>query len=329
MDLVARIQASKLTPYIGVALLAVIAYFFPATSPSNKALSLATSVVIYAIAGSGLGLLWGQSGQLTLAHAAVFGLGAYAAAIVGKFFSIGFIAALPISIGIGLLAGTLIALPSLRTTGHYFVILTFAIGEVLAVIQMRLDWLTGGANGMTTPVGAQTAFGYTLGQAKDFYALVIVFAAIVLMLVCYIMRSRWGIILRSIRENADLATSLGVNIKLHRLLVFAVSGAIGGLAGHLFAYQVKYIAPTLFTAQTSIILLLVVLLGGKSYLLGPVVGALVYFFLPYAFNLTPIQSHIAFGAVLVIMILLAPSGLLGTAWSALNRTRAAKPGAKA
>ena len=328
MDWLARIKASPLTPYAGVALLAVLAYFFPYTSPSNKTLSLATSVVVYSIAASGLGLLWGQSGQLTLAHAAVFGLGAYAAALTGKFFSLGFVAALPVSIGTGLLAGAIIALPSLRTTGHYFVILTFAIGEVLAVVQMRLDWLTGGANGTTTPVGTQSAFGYALGQSKDFYSLVVLFAAIVLMLVCYIMRSRWGIILRSIRENADLATSLGVNIKLHRLLVFSASGAIAGLAGQLFAYQVKYIAPTLFTSQTSILLLLVVLLGGKSYLLGPVVGALVYFFLPYAFDLTPIQSQIAFGAVLVIMILLAPSGLLGSIWRALHRTRAPKAGAK-
>lgn len=306
----ASLRAHPAAPYVGILLLGLIAFFLPSMSPSGQVLSLATSALVFAIAAAGLGFLWGQSGQLTLAHAAVFGIGAYAAAISSKHFGVGFVAALPLSIGMGLVAGALVALPSLRTSGHYFVILTFAIGEVVSVVEMRWESLTGGINGITTLPGAQEFLGLRLGSRADFYCVVVLFATAMFLVLCLLMRSRWGVILRSTRENSDLATSLGVNVPLHRILAFSVSGAIAGLAGQLHLYHVKFIAPELFTSHLSIIFLLVVLLGGKSYLLGPAVGAVVYVFLPDFIGLSPIRSQIAFGAILIVMILLAPGGLL-------------------
>jgi branched-chain amino acid transport system permease protein len=308
-------------PFAGLLLLGLTAWLLPSMSPSGKFLSLATSALVFAVAGAGLGFLWGQSGQLSLAHAAVFGLGAYAAAIGAKDFGIGFAASLPFSIGIGLLGGALVALPSLRTGGHYFVILTFAIGEVVSVFEMRLESLTGGINGITMLPGTQEFLGLRLGARADLYQVIVVFSTLVLLVLCALMRSRWGVILRGIRENTDLARSLGVNVPLHRVLVFGVSGAIAGLAGQLHVYHVKFIAPELFMSHLSIVFLLVVLLGGKTYLLGPALGAAVYVFLPEYIGLSPIRSQIAFGAILVAMILLAPDGLLSLA-ERLRRHRA-------
>lgn len=320
-SLAARVAAHPAAPYAGIVLLGVLAWCLPFASPSGKVLSLATSTMVFAIAGSGLGFLWGQSGQLSLAHAAVFGLGAYAAAIGAKHFGLDFVSALPFSLGIGLLAGAVVALPSLRTSGHYFVILTFAIGEVVSVFEMRLESLTGGINGITTLPGAQQFLGLRLGGRAEYFQVLALFATAVFLVLCALCRSRWGVVLRGIRENADLARSLGVNVPLHRVLAFAVSGAIAGLAGQLHVYHVKFIAPELFTSQLSIAFLLVVLLGGKAYLLGPMLGALVYTFLPEYIGLSPIWSQIAFGALLVAMILLAPQGLLGL----LSRGKKAAP----
>jgi branched-chain amino acid transport system permease protein len=297
-------------PYAGILLLGALAFMLPHMSPSGQVLSLATTTAVFAIAGSGFGFLWGQSGQLTLAHAAVFGLGAYSAAIAAQFFGLGFAAALPIAVLVGLIAGGLVVLPSLRTQGHYFVILTFAVGEVIALLEKRWDSVTGGANGMVVMPGSQQFLGLRLADRADFYALVVVFATGVLLCLCYLMRSRWGTTLRGMRENPELAASLGVNIALHRSVAFAIAGAIAGLAGQLYLYQVKFIAPTLFTSQASIIFLLIVLLGGKAYLLGPTVGAIAYFFLSHLLGLPPVVNQIAFGALLVLMILLAPGGLL-------------------
>lgn len=309
-DAAPKAFARTAAPYAGLVLLCVLAGLFPSLSPSGQMLSVATSAAVFAIAALGMGFLWGQSGQLTLAHAAVFGLGAYAAAIASKHYGLGFAASLPISIVVGLLAGALVALPSLRTSGHYFVILTFAIGEVLAVAEMRLDSITGGANGMLIQIGDKTFLGIRLADRGQYYSMLIGFAALILVLLRFLMRSRWGIILRGIRENSDLALSLGVNVAWHRVFVFALSGAIAGLAGQLYLYQVRFIAPILFTSEASIVFLLVVLLGGKAYLLGPAIGAMVYFFLPEFIHLSPIQSQIAFGVVLMVTILLVPNGLL-------------------
>ena len=317
--------AAALAPYLGMLVLFGLAALLPRLELSGQAMSLATGVIIYAIAGAGLGFLWGQAGQLTLAHASVLGIGAYTAAVAAKHYGFTFVESLPLSTGAGLIAGALIALPSLRTSGHYFVILTFAIGEVITVFEMRLESLTGGVNGITTLPGAQTLFGLRLGGRADYYVVVVGFAAVVFLILLAMMRSRWGVILRSMRENPDLATSLGVNIPLHRIMAYAVSGAVAGLAGQLYLYYVKSIAPESFNSNLSIVFLLVVLLGGKSFLLGPVIGALVYLFVPDYLGLSPIRSQIAFGVILIVMILLAPGGLLSipARWTAKLKSKAA------
>lgn len=309
MNAGARRFAPRWAPYIGVLLLGLAAALLPRLGPSGEVMSLATTAAVWALAASGFGFLWGQSGQLSLAHAAVFGIGAYTAAIAAKFWQLGFVAALPLSVLMGMLAASLIVLPSLRTQGHYFVILTFAIGEVIAVFEKRIDWITGGANGILVSPGAQELFGLRLGTRADYYVLVVAITTITLLALLFLVRSRWGTTLRGIRENPDLAASLGVNVTIHRLYAFLISGAIAGLGGQLYLYQVKFIAPMLFTSQASIIFLLVVLLGGKTYLLGPAIGATVYFFLSHFLGLPPIINQMVFGALLVLMILLAPDGL--------------------
>jgi len=315
---------SRIAPYLGVIALGGFALLLPQAQLSGQVMSLATGAVIYSIAAAGLGFLWGQSGQLTLAHSSVFGIGAYAAAVGAKHFGLDFVTAFPWSIGLSLVAGALIALPSLRTSGHYFVILTFAVGEVITVIEMRLESITGGVNGITALPGAQTLFGLRIGGRTDYYLVVVGFAVVVFLILLALIRSRWGILLRGMRENEDLSRSLGVNVALHRLIAFALAGAVAGLAGHLYMYFVKSIAPESFTSHLSIIFLLVVLLGGKTFLLGPIIGSVVYVFVPEFLGLSPVRSQIAFGVILVIMILLAPGGLMSLPGRAMARLRARK-----
>jgi len=301
---------SKILPYLGLIVFGGLLAVVPYLGPTNHVISLATSATIFAIAGSGLGFLWGQSGQLSMAHAAIFGLGGYAGAICLKFFGMGFLAAMPIAIVVGLVAGALVALPSLRTQGHYFVILTFAVGEVIAVVEKRLDWLTGGQEGITAHPGKETLFGLRLVNRSEYFTLTVIIGVAVLLVLLFMMRSRWGTTLRGMRENAPLAASLGVNVTLNRIYAFAISGAVAGIAGHLYLYQMRFIEPNLFTAQASIIFLMIVLLGGKVFLLGPAVGSFLYFFLSEFLGLPPVWNLIGFGVVLIVMILIAPNGIL-------------------
>jgi branched-chain amino acid transport system permease protein len=135
----------------------------------------------------------------------------------------------------------------------------------------------------------------------------------VLLGLLFVMRSRWGTTLRGIRENAPLAASLGVNVIANRIFAFAISGAIAGLGGQFYLYQVRFIEPSLFTAKASIIFLMIALLGGKSYLLGPAVGSVFYFFVSEWLGFSPIWNQIAFGVLLIVMILAAPNGFLSIA----------------
>lgn len=317
-----RASGAALLPYAGLILGGLLIGLLPWFGPPNYIISLASSVAVLAVAGSGLGFLWGQSGQLSVAHSALLGMGAYTAAIAAKFFGFGFLAALPFAVLVGAVSGALIALPSLRTKGHYFVILTFAVGEVVGVFFRRLDWLTGGLEGLMTLPGTQTLFGLRLGNRGEYFALIVIFAVAMLMLLLFIMRSRWGTTLRGIRENPDLAASLGVNVVVNRILAFAVSGAVMGLAGLLYTYQVRFIDPRQFSANQSIILLMIVLLGGKAYLLGPAVGAAFYYFVQQFLGLPPVVNLIGFGIVLVVMILIAPNGILGLGSKLVTRKRA-------
>lgn len=319
----------RLLAYGGVIALGCLAAALPLAGPSNQVISLATSTVIFAVAGSGLGFLWGQSGQLSMAHAAVFGLGGYAAAIGAKSLGLGFLAALPLTMLVGLVSGALVALPSLRTQGHYFVILTFAIGEVVIVVLKRLDNLTGGLGGIATQPGRQTLAGLRLANRGEYYTLCVAVGTLVLLVLLAVMRSRWGTTLRGIRENPNLAASLGVRVTTHRILAFALSGIVGAIGGQLYLYQVRFIEPNLFSANTSIIFLMIVLLGGKGYLLGPSLGALVYFFLTESLGLPPVYNQIAFGLILIVMILVAPGGLIDLGTKLATRRAGARRAADA
>ncbi|MEY2446949.1 MAG: branched-chain amino acid transport system permease protein [Acidimicrobiaceae bacterium] len=301
---------SALVQYGGLLSVVAVLALFPLMGPSNKDLSLATSALIFGVAATGLGFLWGQVGEVNIAHAAVFGVGAYTAGIAAQDHGIDFVPSLVLSLIAGAIAAFIVALPSLRTRGHYFVILTFAIGQVAVVVATRLDDLTGGVDGLTVIPAKQEVVGLRLTDRQDFYYICICVAAVILTALLLLTRSRWGATLRGIRENEQLAAAVGTPVVRHRILAFTVSGAVGGLAGQLHLYNVKFVDPGAFNVQASIFFLLMVLLGGRRYLLGPIVGAAVYTFLPEFIFLDPGRSRMLLGLILVAMILLLPQGLL-------------------
>lgn len=322
-------RASALLQYGGVLVAGALALAFLLVSPDNKDISLATSAVVFGIAASGLGFLWGQVGEVNIAHGAIFGVGAYTAAIAQQEHGLGLVPALGIALLTGAVAAFVVALPSLRTRGHYFVILTFAIGQVAVVTAGRLESVTGGLDGITVLAGSQEVLGLELSDRKHLYIVSVGVAVLVLLALLVTIRSSWGATLRGIRENEDLAAALGTPVIRHRILGFVVSGAVGAVGGVLYAYNVRFIAPSLFSVESSIFFLLMVLLGGRRYLFGPVLGAIVYVFLPHFIFLSPERSQMVLGLVLVAMILVLPNGVFslgGIARRALARARGGSSG---
>ena len=296
-------------PIILLACLALILAAVPWLVPNNRILSIAISTGINAIALYGLSVLFGQVGILSLGHAALLGIGAYIAAILARDMGFGFWLALPFgALGAALFAG-LLGFPALRVGGHHFVILTFASGQLLAIVLTNGGTFTGSASGLSLDLPI-TFFGITIYSLTSNYFLVLAFLMAAIVAVFLIDGSRHGRTWRAIRENEVLAASVGINVGRYKIAAFVTSGLFAGIAGVLLAYFLRHVSPAQFGAFPSVYLALMLMIGGARTLLGPLGGAILVGFLPEIFNLDPVGSRIVYGVCLIAVIMLLPSGLI-------------------
>ena len=310
-----------------VLILLVLLALVPLLSPSNRFVSLAISAGINVIALYGLSVLFGQTGILSMGHAALVGIGAYTAAILARDFNIGFWLSIPLAGIMAAIVAALIGIPSLRVSGHHFVIMTFAFGQLLAIILTNGGDYTGAASGLDVqqPVGL---FGLSIDVLTHYYLTVVFFVALSAIASWAIINSRYGRTLRAIRENEKLAASLGINVGRHKIGAFIVSGVFAGVSGVLLAYFLRHISPSQFSSFPSIYLALMVMIGGARLLLGPLAGGILVAFLPELLNLDPVQSRILYGVCLIAVILLLPNGLIAgfiAGWHRMFDRRAAQP----
>lgn len=304
--------------------LVVVMVLFPNIVNSSRFLDVAITYGIFAICLYGLGFLYGQTNYLSIAHSALMGVGAYTAAILFIQAGLGFWAVLPLAALLAMAAALLLGYPALRVSGYHFVIVTFAACELFVLATRNLGGdearkgLTGGAQGLdiTDPVGAIFGQSFDINlELEPFYYLVIGFLFITIVVTQILVSSPLGRTFRAIRENEPLARSVGIRANWYKILAFGISGLFAGVAGALFAYKLRHIAPDLFNSFEGVELALMVLLGGSRRLMGPLVGAIIVGFLPEVLDviglgLTPFQRQIVFGAMLVAVIILLPRGLV-------------------
>lgn len=304
--------------------LVVVIVLFPSIVNSSRFLDTAVTYGIFAIALYGLGLLYGQTNYLSIAHSALMGVGAYVAAILFIQAGLGFWAVLPLAALLAMVAALLLGYPALRVSGYHFVIVTFAACELFVLATRNLGGaearkgLTGGAQGLdiTEPVGQIFGQSFDINlEIEPFYYLVIAFLFAAMLVSQILVSSGLGKTFRAIRENEPLARSVGIRANWYKILAFGISGLFAGVAGALFAYKLRHIAPDLFNSFEGVELALMVLLGGSRRLMGPLVGAIIVGFLPeildvIGIGLTPFQRQIVFGAMLIAVIILLPHGLV-------------------
>lgn len=307
----------------------VLLALMPALGPSNRMLSLAISAGINIVALYGLSVLFGQTGILSMGHAALVGVGAYAAAILARDTGIGFWVALPVGGIFAAIAAVIIGIPSLRVSGHHFVIMTFAFGQLLTIVLTNGGDYTGAATGLDLQLPV-SVFGVRADDLMPYYFIVLAFVALSAIASWAIINSPYGRTLRAIRENEKLAASLGINIGRHKIGAFVVSGVFAGVSGVLLAYFLRHISPTQFASFPSIYLALMVMIGGARLLLGPIAGGILVSFLPEVLNLDPVESRILYGVCLIAVILLLPNGLIAgliDGWQRLLRGSSRKQAA--
>ena len=294
---------------IGATLLAVL-IAFPLLNPGYRYLSLAITCGFTAISLYGLSLQFGQAGIMSVGHAAIMGVGAYTAAILVDHYGFGFWSALPFSIVLSAIAAGVVGLPSLRVGGQHYIIITFCFCALLVIALTNGGTFTGSATGLD--VGTIAApFGIVLSKTRNMYYFTLAALVLAVGIVYSLVHSPYGRTLWSIRENEPLARAVGINTSLHKIGVFALSGAFAGAGGLLQAFYLRHISPPLYGAFPSLYLALMIMLGGARPLYGPLIGAILVTYLPEVGGLDPIDSRIAYGVGLLLVILLLPGGVSG------------------
>jgi branched-chain amino acid transport system ATP-binding protein/branched-chain amino acid transport system permease protein len=291
----------------------------PLVTTNTYYLFLTLLIGITIIVGSGLNILAGWSGQVSLGHAGLYAIGAYAGAILATRAGLGFWLALPLAALLGAVVGTVLALASLRVTGPYLAMVTVAFGIIVEHGLIEWDALTAGFGGIANiPKPRLGGVELTLGR---YYHVVLAAVVLSLLIARAFQRSRWGRATVAVRDSEIAAESLGLNAYAVRTAAFMLSAAFAGAAGCLYASLAGFVSPDSFTLQTSILFLLVVLFGGLGRVMGPVVGAIVLIVLPEALHRFSDYRLILYGALLLGSIYFLPDGVVG----ALVPGRRARP----
>jgi len=290
----------------------------------NFYLHIVIIISIFTMMASGLNLLLGFTGQASIGHAAFYGIGAYTSALLVMKAHSPFWLAFIASGCVAGAAGALIGYPALRLKGISFAIVTFAVGELVRLVFVNWKGLTNGQDGLTDIPGA-SLLGFDFTAKLPMAYLALFFALLSLFLVDRIVNARVGKAFISIREDEDLAASTGVNVMQYKVLSFAISTFLAGLAGSLYAHYMRFINPADFTVMQSMQLIAMVVIGGLGSILGPIAGALVLLFLPEL--LRPIKDYyyLIFGFILILVMIFAPLGVMGGIKSLTARYSQHKP----
>lgn len=304
------------------ALAATVGYTFAA---NGYELFIIATVGLYALVGIGLNILLGLTGQFSLGHVGFYAIGAYTVAILTTTAGLDFWMALPAAMVITGLVGTILAIPALRVTGPYLAMVTIAFGFIIE--QGAIEWrgLTGGANGMMN-IPAPELFGITFSD-RGVTLLVIAWTTLVLILFARFASSAWGLAMRAVRDSEVAGQSLGLNPVAIRTMAFTLSAVAAGIAGALFAPLTAFVSPSSFSFFQSILFLLVVIIGGSGSVLGPLIGAFVVVLLPEFLAGFEEYRLLFFGALLLLVMWLAPDGVVGAITGRLKRADARAPAA--
>jgi len=259
----------------------------------------------------GLNLTVGYAGQKSLGHAAFLGIGAYTMALVLKA-GLSFWLGLPVAAALCFVVGLALGFPALRVQTIYLAFATLGFNTAIWLVMRNEEWLTGGTFGINN-IPRPSLLGLSLEGNRAYYYLVLAVAVLLALLLWGLLRSPWGKAFTALRDNPIRAESLGISVRSYTLLSFAIGAAYAGVAGGLFASLVQFIEPAPFTVAASIMMYLMVVVGGPGYFWGPVLGAAVGVVLPEWLRDVPGVSDWylpLFGASVVVLMVWLPDGLL-------------------
>ena len=313
---------------IGVALAVTAALAFPLLGFKNYYLHIAVLSLLHILLALGLNLIAGYAGQLSLAHAAFFGIGAYTTALLTLTQHWSFWLAAPVGAVVAGLVAVAIGLPTLRLKGPYFVISSMGFGEIVRLIFLNWQSVTRGPNGLPgIPAPDPINLGFvrlTFESRTENYYLILCVLFVVLVLYYNLVNSRVGRALRAIRNDYIAAQVMGIHIAFYRILAFAGGAALAGLTGALYAGYIRFISPDTFTSGESINILIMMVIGGMGTIVGPIIGAVAITYLLETMRVFAEYRLVIYGLLMFIVILYMPQGVAGMLGSLWQRAVAGK-----
>jgi ABC-type branched-subunit amino acid transport system ATPase component/ABC-type branched-subunit amino acid transport system permease subunit len=271
---------------------------FPVAFHNPYYIHLLETIMIYAIVLFGLDIVVGYTGQVSLGHAGLFGIGAYTAGVLVFKLGASLWVTLPASIAVTAAFGALLALPALRVTGPYLAMVTLAFGTIVQILINEMSFLTEGPLGIT--LAKPVLFGVKLGE-REFFWVVAVMLILSLIFVHRVLRSHLGRAFEALRGSPVASDCMGVSVYRYKVYAFVISAGLAGLAGSLYAYSEQYISPNTYNFELTVMFLLAVIMGGRKTRSGAMLGAAIVVLLPKL--LDDIEMFRWFAVLLAVVVL--------------------------
>ncbi|WP_456279193.1 branched-chain amino acid ABC transporter permease [Bacillus sp. AK128] len=306
--------------------LLVIAIIIPLVTENQYYLHIFSTVFIWTIAVYGLNMIGGFTGQLSLAHAGFFAIGAYSLGVLTVKVGLNFWLSFILAIIITTIVGFLIGLIALRTKEHFFAIYTLCVGYIIYLIIYKWEAVTEGVRGLIgipapTPIGP-----ITFDSPKSVYYLMLFFMVVAIFLFKRIIDSLVGRTYIAIRNSEELAQTIGIETMKQKLISFVLSTFFAGLAGALYASFVRFIGPDISYINITFDMLTYLLVGGIGTISGPLVGTFIIVWVSQYLQFLQDYRMLIFGPILVLLVIFYPRGIAGgiQTWLATRKVKKAK-----
>ncbi|MDR5817921.1 branched-chain amino acid ABC transporter ATP-binding protein/permease [Caballeronia sp. LZ033] len=295
---------------VGLAALVV----FPLASGNPYYIHLVETIMIYAILLFGLDIVVGYTGQVSLGHAGLFGVGAYTAGVLFIKLGMPFYVTAPLSILVTAGFGAILALPALRVSGPYLAMVTLAFGTIIQILINEMDFLTNGPMGLKIP--KPSFAGHRLDEVQ-YYWLVAALLVVSLIVVHRVLKSHLGRAFEALRDSPIASDCMGVSVYRYKVYAFVISAGFAGLAGCLYSYSEQYISPNTYNFELTILFLLAIIMGGRKTRTGAIIGSTVIVLLPKL--LDDISNFRVVATALAVIVVLGAALALARKTTTLQR----------
>ena len=302
-------KISSILKWILIGAVACLLLAFPWIAKNRYQVHVVNNIGIWILLALGLNIAMGYAGQFNLALGALWGAGAYTAALLLTNWGVPFWINLPLSIIVAAILAGFVGLPSFKVRSHYLALVTIALGEAMNLVLVNEDQITGGALGINR-IPMPNIFGFPLNTDERYYYLILIMVILGYLIGRQIVGHRIGRAFRALRDDFQAARAMGVNTGFYQILAFVISGAYAGAAGALYAQLNTYISPDIFTFNSALIVLTMILVGGMGSLPGSIVGTVLLLIMNEYLRVFARWQLVGYGTAIIVVVLFLPGGVV-------------------